>query len=431
MTVASVSPRANPARSAASRSAAASLLLVWVLAAPPVLAAEEAEEGGLLDPDRFELGGYLEAEFRFLPDTPLDREQFYVDGSGALKPEFYFEWGDASLNVVPFLRVDAEDGNRTHADLREFLLTWRGEDWDARIGVGKVFWGVTEGRHVVDIVNQTDLVEDPDGREKLGQPMLNLALYRDWGSLSFFVLPGFRERTFTAQEARLHTFPPPVTDQDAIYESHLGQAHVDFAARYQKTFDDLDVGLSFFHGTSRDPDFELGFDDGLPVLIPRYDIINQGGLELQYVFGSTLLKAESFLREGQGDSYAAADVGFEHTLYGIFDSDIDLGLLGEYLYEGRDCCTDGSRIFFNPQNDDFLVGARFAFNDTASSDALVTLTIDRENLTKVLRVEASRRIAESLRLEVEGGAFIDVDQDDPLFTLRRDSYGQIKLQYYF
>ena len=54
------------------------------------------------------------------------------------------------------------------------------------MGIDKVFWGVIESRHLVDYINQTDGVEDVDGEDKLGQPMINLGLQRDWGDLIFF-----------------------------------------------------------------------------------------------------------------------------------------------------------------------------------------------------------------------------------------------------
>ena len=45
-----------------------------------------------------------------------------------------------------------------------------------RLGLRKVYWGVTESQHLVDVINQTEGVENLDGEDKLGQPMLNLAL---------------------------------------------------------------------------------------------------------------------------------------------------------------------------------------------------------------------------------------------------------------
>ena len=35
--------------------------------------------------------------------------------------------------------------------------------------------------------NQTDGVEDIDSEDKLGQPMVNLTLERDWGALDLYV----------------------------------------------------------------------------------------------------------------------------------------------------------------------------------------------------------------------------------------------------
>ena len=69
----------------------------------------------------------------------------------------------------------------------------------------------------MDIINQTDQVDQVDGEEKLGQPMINLSLVRDWGIVDLFVLPGFRERTYAGEEGRPRT-PLPVSD-DAVYES--------------------------------------------------------------------------------------------------------------------------------------------------------------------------------------------------------------------
>ena len=51
-----------------------------------------------------------------------------------------------------------------------------------RVGVGKVFWGVTESQHLVDIINQTDLVENIDTEDKLGQPMLETTWLQNWGA---------------------------------------------------------------------------------------------------------------------------------------------------------------------------------------------------------------------------------------------------------
>ena len=79
------------------------------------------------------------------------------------------------------------------------------DESELRVGLRKVFWGVTESQHLVDIINQTDLVESLDGEEKLGQPMINYALINDWGTLDLYLLPYFRERTFSGINGRLRS----------------------------------------------------------------------------------------------------------------------------------------------------------------------------------------------------------------------------------
>jgi hypothetical protein len=78
---------------------------------------------------------------------------------------------------------------------------WRINNRKILLGANKVFWGVTESRHLVDIINQTDLVEDIDEEQNLGQPMVNLLLQRDWGQLDFYLKPWFREPVLELAEA--------------------------------------------------------------------------------------------------------------------------------------------------------------------------------------------------------------------------------------
>jgi len=74
-----------------------------------------------------------------------------------------------------------------------------------RLGVDRVFWGVVESRSLVDIVNQTDLVEHPDEKTKLGQPMAHVTWSGDWGALEVFGLTGHRPRTFPGRHGRLRS----------------------------------------------------------------------------------------------------------------------------------------------------------------------------------------------------------------------------------
>ena len=124
--------------------------------------------------------------------------------SAAIETEYFHQWngGDDLFTFKPFFRLDQHDEDRTHGDIRELSWIHASNDWELLAGISKVYWGATEAAHLVDIINQTDFVENLDGEDKLGQPMIKLSLIQDWGVADFFILPGFRERTFPSIEGR-------------------------------------------------------------------------------------------------------------------------------------------------------------------------------------------------------------------------------------
>lgn len=395
----------------------------WYLAALALFGIANAQA------ERSEWSGYVAVETRYFPHTPQFPDQF--DGwqtSLALEPEYYRQWDDGrqSFTFKPFVRLDQRDAERSHADIRE--LTWlrAGDDWELRLGVRKVFWGVTESVHLVDIINQTDGVENPDTEDKLGQPMINLGLIRDWGNLDLFVLTGFRERTFPGRDGRLRS--QPVVDTDlARYESAAEDKHIDLAVRWFRTLGDWDMGLAHFHGTSREPLLEPTLNaQGQTVLAPRYNIIDQTSLDLQAIMGDWLWKLEWISRDGMGDRYTAAAGGFEYTFVGAFDSAVDLGWIAEYLFDDRG---DRASTLFQ---DDVTLGLRVSMNDAQSTEILFGMTIDRlDTQQRFYNLEVSRRLGERMKLSIEARFNSGLDSNSPFSSLRRDDYLQAELAWYF
>jgi hypothetical protein len=412
-----------PNRTSASASTGALILVTIssILLAPSNLRAGD-----------WDFSASISGELRVFPNAPAFAEQddATLSPSLAVEPEVVYEWneGDDRLTFVPFARWDAHDDNRSHVDLRELNWLHVGEDWDSVVGVEKVFWGVTESRHLVDIINQDDAVEDVDGEDKLGQPMLNVNLFRDWGTLSGFVLPGFRERPFHSNDARLRG-AIPVDEDAASYESGAEEYHVDFAARWAQTFDILDVGIAHFHGTSREPRMLMRMDsDGRMVMVPHYDQIDQTSLDAQLTQDAWLLKLEAITRSGQGDRFFATVAGFEYTLFGLFESNADLGLLAEYLYDGRD--EDDAPAVIT--DDDIFLGARATLNDEDDTTFLIGAIVDRKDQATSVSIEAERRIGEFWKVELEGRLFINTNEDDPiLHGIRDDDVLTLRVTRYF
>lgn len=379
-----------------------------------------------------EFNGYVGAEIRAFPHEASASEQDHkFNASMMFEPEFYHEWDDGRqlFETTLFARIDDQDHERTHFDIRELSWTNVAEAWELRLGIRKVFWGVAESAHLVDIINQTDLIENLDTEDKLGQPMLNLALVQDWGTVDFFVLPYFRERTFAGAEGRLRSHPRVDVDQ-AIYESAAEKNHIDFAIRYSHYFGDFDIGLSHFYGTSREPRFLLGTSGIEPVLIPYYDIIQQTGIDLQATKGDWLWKLEVIYRQGQptpsgDDRFFALVGGFEYSFIGVFDSSIDVGVIGEYIYDDRD------KEASTPFEDDLVTGVRIALNDVQSTEILAGVTFDLDSDAKFFNVEASRRLGDSWKLELESRFFSSIPTDDVQYLLRNDDVIQFSLSRYF
>ncbi len=375
---------------------------------------------------KLEFRGNLEVQLRLFNQSALADSQTDSDLSVAATPEFYYSWNldQDSLELVPFARADQHDDRRSHADIREFSWLHVGENWESRIGIRRVFWGVTEFQHLVDIINQTDTVEDIDGEDKLGQPMVNLSLTRDWGILDFFVLPGFRERSFAGARGRPRL---AAIDQDqALYESDDKSRHVDYAIRWSQTIGDFDLGLSGFRGTSRDPSILPSPNPTIaPTLVPFYPQITQLSLDLQATTDAVLWKLEMVHNQNNQVDFTALQAGLEYTRYGVFDSTADLGWLFEYGWDSRG--TNGGSL---NQNDLYL-GTRLALNDADSSELLLGLSQDRDFKSSSLLVEASQRFGDNIKVSVDLRAFSFRDTTDPLSALRRDNHLQLTMQYFY
>ena len=375
-----------------------------------------------------DVSGYIGAEARLYPAEPKFPAQHddWISPSLAVQPELRWKIDDDNtLTLIAFGRVDAHDDERTHWDVREANWLYNAGTWDFRVGLGKVFWGVAESRHLVDIVNQTDLVESLDEEDKLGQPMANLNLITDFGTWSAFVLPYFRERTFAGPEGR-PGLPLRVVEDLAVFEDGDEERHVDYALRWQERLGAFDIGLSHFHGTGREPRLVPTVIPGGPVFVPYYDQIDQTGLDVQATFEAWLLKLEAIARSGQGDRFYAATAGFEYTLYQIFESGADLGLIGEYHHDGRDAFAP-----FTIFNNDVMVGARLALNDTDDTSFLGGAIVDVETQTTLMTVEFATRIAEGWKLELEGRMFPYVANGSFEAAFEREHTVEVRLLRYF
>ncbi len=394
-------------------------ILAGILATPAAIA---------MDPEKMQWSGHVGGEYRYFTDAGAGGARYQHNVSLVAEPELYYPVrasGD-SLRLTAFLRLDEHDDERSHGDIREMKWHKVADRWELTLGVDRIFWGVTETIHLVNIINQQDFVENPDGEDLLGQPMIRLDLVRDWGTLGLFVLPYFRERSYPGTEGRPGSALVVDTD-NPVYESGTEQWHTDFALRWSHYIGNWDLGASYFYGTSREPRFDPMFSSitkqGVTTLRPVYDIIHQAGVDVQGTFDAWLWKLEAIYRDGQDDAFFAGAVGLEYTFFDISGYGIDIGLVTEYLYDERN--------FFISTDNDLSLGMRLTLNDIDSTEFLAAVVQDLDNQSRYFFVEASRRIGDSFKLSVEARGINNVAEGDPLQFYDGDNFVQVELAYYF
>lgn len=375
-----------------------------------------------------ELSGNVSIQARMFAQPALSEIQDDHNLSAALDVEFYHDFEEVSGRFViqGFVRADSSDSERSHSDIRE-LYYWHGfDDFEVYAGIRKVFWGVTETVHLVDVVNQDDAIENLDGEDKLGQPMISVSMDRDWGTLEAYALLGFRERTFAGENGRLR--PDILVNQDRVlYESDDKKDHVDFAVRWSHVIGDWDVGLSHFSGTSRDPILSPMYTElGDQQLQQTYLQIDQTGVDLQATLGDWAWKLEAIsIEQKQMGRKTALVGGFEYTLFGIAETAIDLGLLLEYHFDDR------NGIYQSTNQNDIAFGFRFAFNDVDDSSILFATSVDLDNDSQFYSFEANTRLSDRWSVAAEARVFSNTALTDPAYSLRDEDYFEIDLKHYF
>ncbi|MEE8575261.1 MAG: hypothetical protein V3T30_07600, partial [Thermodesulfobacteriota bacterium] len=164
--------------------------------------------------------------------------------------------------------------------------------------------------------------------------------------------------------------------------------------------------------------------DGVPVLIPYYQIINQSGVDLQLITGQWLWKFEGIYRTGQGSSFFASTAGVEYSFVSLFGTKADLGVLIEGLYDDRGAAAT------TPFENDIMAGVRLAVNDASSTEALFGVIQDLDMDSRFFFVEASRRITDHLKATVEVRVQ-DLSMNDRFRALRDDDFALLNLEYFF
>ncbi|WP_392339051.1 hypothetical protein [Moritella marina] len=323
----------------------------------------------------------------------------YHQVSVALSP--HVEASSQRNNMVytahPFLRFDERDSERTHVDFRELKAAVVTKKWQASIGFDQVHWGVMENHHLVDIVNQTDYNESPNGDDKLGQPMFRLGVNIKDALLEAMILIGYREPSTPTPGARF-SFG---VDYRYEYEGWGEEYHPDLALRYSKKVRNIDVGVGYFGGHSRTPELVIQAV-GDPVW--KVNLIDQLSVDVKADLNRIELKAEILYKVVGDQSTRAMVLGSEFKL--IQNQNISVNLLAEYSWDEH-----GKNAFDNSFQNDIFAGVRFTLNGLNDSEILIGHNYDFDFGSQHGSVQAKVNVTKALSVGVEGWWF-NVSDDD-------------------
>ena len=134
-------------------------IIVVILSGIPSVYAENFERSISIG---IELRGFTET-------SRFDKKSNSIQSSAFIKPELKWRSNNRQhrISAIGFGRVDGQNNERNHFDIREMYWSFSKGKLTTTIGINKFFWGVTESIHLVDVINQTDLVEDIDQEDKL------------------------------------------------------------------------------------------------------------------------------------------------------------------------------------------------------------------------------------------------------------------------
>ena len=150
------------------------------------------------------------------------------------------------------------------------------------------------------------------------------------------------------------------------------------------------------------------------------------GIDVQATIGPWLLKLEGTRREQRNQWITQATGGVEYTLYNIFETGTDLGLVAEYMYDQRRL--DAPQLF----NDDIGFGLRWTANDVQSTTLLLGGLYDLETDSTAISLEAERRLGASFKAQLEVRLQDRASTGDTLAqALKHEDMARFRIAYYF
>ncbi|BDT69336.1 hypothetical protein os1_35260 [Comamonadaceae bacterium OS-1] len=340
-----------------------------------------------------------------------------------LAPEWRWADGGKTIVISPALYLEGDHNGRTRVDLNELYFSTCLGETIVKAGLSRLFWGVTESRHLVDVVNPPDLAHHYAAEQRLSTAMLYVAHPTPVGQLEVLLLPWERDPVYPNTAGRPRTDLPI---HNAV--EHPNGTPPAFAARLAISQGDYDSHVYFFRGLDRESALTART---LPYAAPTEltatrRLVRQWGADLQVPVGNFLVKSELAHRSGYSRDFLSGVLGGEYALNGINGSVVDVNLLGEYQFDLRPADAPLTTLSHG-----IYAGVRVALNDPASTEFKFGVVAEPSTGARLWRGDASRRIAKNWTVEGTMSVFDNVRKSPSLMDYRKESYVEVLAKYHF
>jgi hypothetical protein len=369
---------------------------------------------GIIWAESFEYKGDIGVECAYANHDIAGRR----DKQNALRLELELKQKTKSGQVVfsGLALADVDDRARRYLNVKDFYYKHTFENSDLLIGRNTRFWGALEFYNHTDTFNTKDWRDDPfDYDAKLGAN--NIAYTHYFDDSEFSVIAKVHEERQRVQDAEsMSNFIPSLYSDNL--ETQKGRDRPTLYLKYSGSGEDIQIDYSLIYQNGYDEQRYLA-PVGAGLRQHAYLVDKVMGYAT-LVSGSTIYKTELAYTKSDDDKvsdYGQMSLGIEHTLYSVVGRS-DIGLLAEYYnYKERDDDKLGAKEFGNLFADDMVLGFRYSFNDSADSDILGGVAVDRDNHEKLISLEYNTRLYEKYKLGLsyqhlspkEGSVFKEMD----------------------
>lgn len=334
-----------------------------------------------------------------------------------VEAKFKHKFDNTKFNSHLFANWDSADESRRYIDVRKANFYYRHNDVTVGAGIDTFFWGVSESINVVNVLNQSDIMESLDGKVKLGQSFISASKRFSNGDISVYYLPEFNAVTFPERPS----YGLPISERN-LFENNKKEGG--FAARGLFYFDQYEFAISYFKGTRRSP--ILIPQPSANILTPFYVQTENILFDGVYLADDFTLKLEAKTGKELNNGFSTANVGIEYPSYIFADYIEEVTLIAEYVFDDRELTAET-----HGQNDLFI-GAKFDFGDTNQGRARFLYSYDFDYQGQYAELSYQYRLNDYVRVKAKVMKVLTATPTDQrLYALTGEEFAKFSLHYAF